>query len=207
MPFQSACNARDRGDKSLIPGSGRSPGGRLCNPLQDSCLENPMDRGALAGYSPRGHKQSDTAERLSTATPLQLLRRRLQRSGGEWRPASAAGGQQCRVLACDRPPGCFPGLFLRTESPLCEMPCPWRGLLCAGLPVAKSAADHRLPPERASLPPCRSGLWLLHSGVGRAPTCCSGPLGPGQPPGHPRWVCEERGGADPSPGPSQVAQW
>ena len=96
---------------------------------------------------------------------------------------------------------------VRTESPLCEMPCPWRGLLCAGLPVAKSAADHRLPPERASLPPCRSGLWLLHSGVGRAPTCCSGPLGPGQPPGHPRWVCEERGGADPSPGPSQVAQW
>ena len=38
-----AANARDTG---LIPGSGRSPGGGLGNPLQCSCLENPMDRGA-----------------------------------------------------------------------------------------------------------------------------------------------------------------
>ena len=30
----------------LIPGSGRSPGGENGNPLQYSCLENPMDRGA-----------------------------------------------------------------------------------------------------------------------------------------------------------------
>ena len=30
----------------LIPGSGRSPGGRNGNPLQYSCFENPMDRGA-----------------------------------------------------------------------------------------------------------------------------------------------------------------
>ena len=30
----------------LIPGSGRSPGGRHGNPLQYSCLENPVDRGA-----------------------------------------------------------------------------------------------------------------------------------------------------------------
>ena len=29
-----------------IPGSGRSPGGECGNPLQYSCLENPMDRGA-----------------------------------------------------------------------------------------------------------------------------------------------------------------
>ena len=40
---ESACNARDLG---LIPGSGRSPGGGHGNPLQYSCLENPMDRGA-----------------------------------------------------------------------------------------------------------------------------------------------------------------
>jgi len=33
------------GDTSLIPGSGRSPGGGNGNPLQYSCLENPMDRG------------------------------------------------------------------------------------------------------------------------------------------------------------------
>ena len=40
---QSACNA---GDLGLIPGSGRSPGRGNGNPLQYSCLENPMDRGA-----------------------------------------------------------------------------------------------------------------------------------------------------------------
>ena len=39
----SACNA---GDLGLIPGSGRSPGEGNGNPLQYSCLENPMDGGA-----------------------------------------------------------------------------------------------------------------------------------------------------------------
>ena len=34
------------GNPGLIPGSGRSPGGGNGNPLQYSCLENPMDRGA-----------------------------------------------------------------------------------------------------------------------------------------------------------------
>ena len=43
---ESACNARDTGDTGSIPGSGRSPGGVNGNPLQYSCLENPMDRGA-----------------------------------------------------------------------------------------------------------------------------------------------------------------
>ena len=37
------CNA---GDLGLIPGLGRSPGGGNGNPLQDSCLEKSMDRGA-----------------------------------------------------------------------------------------------------------------------------------------------------------------
>ena len=39
-------NAGDIRDVGLIPGLGRSPGGRHGNPLQYSCLENPMDRGA-----------------------------------------------------------------------------------------------------------------------------------------------------------------
>ena len=34
------------GGAALIPGSGRAPGGGHGNPLQDSCLENSMDRGA-----------------------------------------------------------------------------------------------------------------------------------------------------------------
>ena len=37
----------DAGDAGLIPGLGSSPGGRNDNPLQYSCLENPMDRGGL----------------------------------------------------------------------------------------------------------------------------------------------------------------
>ena len=40
---ESACNA---GDLGSIPESGRSPGEGNGNPLQYSCLENPMDRGA-----------------------------------------------------------------------------------------------------------------------------------------------------------------
>ena len=39
-------SAGDRGDVSLIPGSERSPGEGNGNPLQYSCLETPMDRGA-----------------------------------------------------------------------------------------------------------------------------------------------------------------
>ena len=39
-------NAGDIRGASSIPGSGRSPGGGHGNPLQDSCLENPMVRGA-----------------------------------------------------------------------------------------------------------------------------------------------------------------
>ena len=39
----SACNA---GDPGLIPGSGRLPGEGNGNPIQYSCLENPMDGGA-----------------------------------------------------------------------------------------------------------------------------------------------------------------
>ena len=38
-------NAGDLRDTASIPTSGRSPGGRNGNPLQYSCLENPVDRG------------------------------------------------------------------------------------------------------------------------------------------------------------------
>ena len=39
-------NAGDIRDAGSIPGWGRSPGGGHGNPLQHSCLENPIDRGA-----------------------------------------------------------------------------------------------------------------------------------------------------------------
>ena len=40
---ESACNA---GNTGSIPGSGRAPGGGSGKPLQYSCLNNPMERGA-----------------------------------------------------------------------------------------------------------------------------------------------------------------
>ena len=47
------------GNLGSLPGLGRSPGEENGNPLQYSCLENPLDKG-LASYSPWGHKESDT---------------------------------------------------------------------------------------------------------------------------------------------------
>ena len=56
---ESACNV---GDLDLIPGLGRSPGGGHGNPHQYSCLDNPHRQRTLAGYSPWGHKESDTTK-------------------------------------------------------------------------------------------------------------------------------------------------
>ena len=44
MGKESTCSTGDIGNMGLIPGLGRSPGGGHGNPLQYSCLENPMDR-------------------------------------------------------------------------------------------------------------------------------------------------------------------
>ena len=46
MVNNPSANAGDIRDMGSIPGPGRSPGGRHGNPLQCSCLENPIDRGA-----------------------------------------------------------------------------------------------------------------------------------------------------------------
>ena len=58
---QSACNA---GDPGLIPGLGRSPGEGNGNPLQLFLPGESHGRRSMVGYSPWGHKESDTAERL-----------------------------------------------------------------------------------------------------------------------------------------------
>ena len=49
MVRNTPVNAEDEGDPGLIPGSGRSPGEGSGNPLQYSCLENSMNRGAWQG--------------------------------------------------------------------------------------------------------------------------------------------------------------
>ena len=55
MGKESFCNA---GDPGSIPGSGRSPGGENSNPLQYSCLGDPMDRGAW--WSQKSHTTEAT---------------------------------------------------------------------------------------------------------------------------------------------------
>ena len=68
---ESTCNAEDLGS---IPGLGRSLFKGGCgNPLQYSCLENPRGQRSLVGYSPWGHKKSDTTERLSTAQHINVV--------------------------------------------------------------------------------------------------------------------------------------
>ena len=54
---ETACSAGDLGSD---PGSERSPGEGNDNPLQYSCLGNPMDRGAWWAYSPWGCQESGT---------------------------------------------------------------------------------------------------------------------------------------------------
>ena len=60
---ESTCNT---GDPGSIPGSGRSPGEKNGYPLQYSCLENPMDRGAWwATVHVWGRKESGTTDRVT----------------------------------------------------------------------------------------------------------------------------------------------
>ena len=59
---ESSCNAGGTGDMGSIPESGRSPGGGPGVPLQYSCLENPMERGA---WRATVHRVTKSRTRLS----------------------------------------------------------------------------------------------------------------------------------------------
>ena len=62
---KSACN---EGGPGLIPGLGRSPGEGNGYPLQYSCLENPMDRGAWLATVHGAAKELDMTEQLTFKT-------------------------------------------------------------------------------------------------------------------------------------------
>ena len=59
-------NAGAAGDMGSIPRLGRSPRGGNGNPLQYSCLENSMDRGACQAPVPGGYKELDLTEDAHT---------------------------------------------------------------------------------------------------------------------------------------------
>ena len=69
-PAASVADARDPGS---VPGLGRSSGEGNGNPLQYSCLENPMDRGAWWATVFGVAKESDTTEHLAAAAARQAL--------------------------------------------------------------------------------------------------------------------------------------
>ena len=70
---ESACQA---GDLGLIPGSGRSPGEGNGNPLQYSCLENSMDKGAWWA-TVHGVTKSRTQLNTFTFTSVTIKTKRL----------------------------------------------------------------------------------------------------------------------------------
>ena len=78
MGFPSDSDSKEStcytGDLDSIPGLGRSPGGRLGNPLQYSCLKNAHGERSLAGYSPWGCKESDTSECQNAACSTRAAR-------------------------------------------------------------------------------------------------------------------------------------
>ena len=65
-------NAGEESDMGLIPGLGRFPGVGNGNPLQYSCLENSMDRGAWQATVHRLTKSQTQLKQLSTAQTLSV---------------------------------------------------------------------------------------------------------------------------------------
>ena len=70
---KNAANVGNIRDAGLIPGLGRSSGKGHCNPLQHSCLENPMDRGARQAIVHRVTKSWTRLKRLSIYAGTQTI--------------------------------------------------------------------------------------------------------------------------------------
>ena len=105
-------NAGDLRDASSVPGLGRSPGEGHGNPLQNSCLENPMDRG---GWQVTVHRVATSWTQLK-----QLSRHTLSFNGfGRWSPEVLSGFLR---VPCEL--GTGPGLEFQPLWVLCSLPSP-----------------------------------------------------------------------------------
>ena len=96
---ESACNA---GDPDLIPGSGRSPGGKNGNPLQYSCVEKSMDRG-VCWATVHGNLGA-----MNTMTQCHMLMQKLKSTqkntaafGGSQAQGSSKGNKRTHNLCSD----------------------------------------------------------------------------------------------------------
>ena len=76
----SKASAYNAGDPGSIPGLGRSPGEGNGNPLQYSWPGKSHGQRSLIGYSPWGHKESDTTERLVA----QMVRNLIMKQFSPW---------------------------------------------------------------------------------------------------------------------------
>ena len=108
----SACNA---GDLGSIPGSGRSPGEGNGNPLQYSCLENPMDRGAWRAIV---HGVAKSRTWLSDFTSLHYFS--LSCSKCYWKPTICRAFFQSTVrdkaVICCKPWARFEAKYIRNTE-------------------------------------------------------------------------------------------
>ena len=97
-------NAEDVRDASLIPGSGRFPGEGNGSPLQYSCLENPMDRGA---WWATVHRVAKSWTRLSDFTFTKLETENYQGfpGGSEGKASACNAGDLGSIPGSGRSPG------------------------------------------------------------------------------------------------------
>ena len=129
--------AGDVRDAGLVPGLRRSPGGGHGNPLQYSCLENPMDRGAPRATVHRVAKSWTQLKQLSAHSHTISLF-----SCNLW-PMGFAGGSDGKESACNAGDlglipglGRSPGAGMATHSCILAWRIPWTvasgGLLSMG---------------------------------------------------------------------------
>ena len=129
-------DAGDVSDTGSIPGLGRCPGGGNGNPLQSSCMDNPMDR---------GHQQLEPRGSLTKSrTGLKQLSMHAQTCARATRPSASVLGRALtpRLTKASRNP--------ESKAVCCERPLLQTWEVLAG-------AGGALPPRPKPLPPAGPG--------------------------------------------------
>ena len=97
-------NAGDIRDAGSVPGSGGSPGGGHGDPLQYSCLENPMDRGAWQATDHRA-AESDTTRDLAHTRRFSLSSVLESPGGSAGKEPACSAGDLGLIPGLGRSPG------------------------------------------------------------------------------------------------------